>query len=66
MPAQNIGKSISGITIPEHDRCEAAYPDAVTTVFTYRQGGATGAICCIVTVVNDAQGRFASYQRTDM
>jgi hypothetical protein len=37
-----------------------AYPDAVTTVYTFKIGGVSGTTVQTITLVNDAQGRLIS------
>lgn len=44
-------QSIAGFNIPNNDYIGATYPDAVTEVYTYRLGGASGVIVGVVTVV---------------
>lgn len=44
-------QSLAGFNIPANDYIAATYPDAVTEVFTYKDGGASGTVVAVVTVV---------------
>lgn len=56
-----------GTLVSEHfDYVAATYPDAITEVYTYKNGGASGTLVATVTIVytNSSKANIATVTRT--
>lgn len=62
----DVTKGFTGLLIPAYDYVGIAYPIATTEVYTFRSGGASGAVQAIVTVVytDSTKASLASVTKT--
>ena len=61
MAAEPHGLALRGLAIPEHDRVEA---NEAGTVFTFKAGGASGAVVATLTLTYHSNGNVATVQKS--
>lgn len=54
-------QSVAGLNIPKYDAGSVAYPNSVTEVYTFREGGLAGTVVAEVTIVyTDSTKKYLS------